>query len=75
MFTKVDLDYLLTVSTVFYLAKRAKSIFESFKISEKRSFINYLIQNPILTNEKLSFSVSSPFNEILGWKDCVHIDR
>lgn len=70
IYTKADKDYLLTVNTVFSLAKRAKSIFESSEVSEKRVFINYLIQNPKLKNKKLSFSVTSPFNEMLDFGRC-----
>ncbi len=66
IFTKADQDYLLTANTVFSLAKRAKRIFESSEISEKRTFINYLIQNTTLRDKKLGFSVSAPFNEKLG---------
>jgi hypothetical protein len=67
--SKADNDYLITVSRVFSLAKRAKKIFESSEIPEKRQFINYLIQNPTLNNNKLSFTVTEPFKLILNLSD------
>jgi len=65
LYTKADKDYLLTVSKVLSLAKRAKTIFESSEIPEKRAFLNYLIQNPTVKGKKLYFSIASPFNLVL----------
>ncbi len=56
LYTKAEKDYLLTLSTVLSLAKRAKIIFESSEIHEKRAFLNYLIQNPTLNEKKLFFN-------------------
>ncbi len=47
------------------LAKRAKTIFESSEIPEKRALLNYLIQNPTVKGKKLYFSIASPFNLVL----------
>jgi len=55
----------MTVSKVLSLAKRAKTIFESSEIPEKRAFLNYLIQNPTVKRKKLYFSIASPFNLVL----------
>ena len=65
LYTKADKNYLLTVSKVFSIAKRAKEIFESSEISEKRALLAYLIQNPVVNRKKLYFSITSPFNLIL----------
>jgi len=65
LYTRADKDYLMTVSKVLSLAKRAKTIFESSEIPEKRAFLNYLIQNPTVKRKKLYFSIASPFNLVL----------
>ena len=42
LYTKADKDYLLTVSKVFSLATRVKTIFESSEIHEKRALLNLI---------------------------------
>jgi len=69
LYTKADKDYLLTVSKVLSLAKRAKQIFESSEVSEKRAFLNYLIQNPTIKEKKLCFAIASPFDLVLELAD------
>lgn len=69
LYTKADKDYLITVSKVFSLATRVKTIFESSEIPEKRALLNYLIQNPVVKGKKLYFSVASPFNLVLELSD------
>lgn len=63
--TKADYDYQTTVASVLNLARRAKEIFESSEVPEKRQFINYLIQNPTLNEKTLVFNLRSPFNLVL----------
>lgn len=58
-------DYQTTVTTVFSLARRAKEIFESSDPNEKRVFLNYLLQNPTVSEKKLEFTLRSPFNLVL----------
>jgi len=55
----------MTVSKVLSLARRAKSIFESSETTEKRAFLNYLIQNPVINEKKLYFAIASPYNLVL----------
>ncbi len=62
-------DYKTTVATVFSIARRAKEIFESSEPSEKRAFLNYLLQNPTVQEKNLEFTIRSPFNLILDWAD------
>lgn len=57
------------VTTVLSLARRAKAIFESSEISEKRAFINYLIQNPTVKEKTLVFTLRSLFNVVLELAD------
>jgi site-specific DNA recombinase len=64
--TKADENYYITASTVFNLAKNALKLFESSEIAEKRSILNYLLQNCVANGKKLEFSLRSPFNEILN---------
>jgi hypothetical protein len=64
--TKADYDYQTTVAVVISVARRARVIFEnSSEPSEKRAFLNYLLQNPTLNEKKLYFSIASPFNLVL----------
>jgi hypothetical protein len=55
----------MTISKVISLARRAKTIFESSETTEKRAFLNYLIQNPVVNEKKLYFAIASPFNLVL----------
>lgn len=68
--TQADHDYQTTVATVISLARRAKQIFESSEVHEKRAFINYLVQNPTVQGKKLAFTMRSPFNLVLELADC-----
>ncbi len=63
--TKADYDYQTTVATVFSVARRAKEIFESSEVNEKRAFLNYLLQNPTVKANKLEFTLRTPFNLVL----------
>jgi len=65
--TKADFDYQMTVASVLNLARHAKRIFESSEISEKRQFINYLIQNPTVKEKTLVFNLRSPFDALLNF--------
>jgi len=63
---KADSNYQTTIATVFSVARRAKTIFEnSSDIAGKRQFLNYLLQNPVVNEKKLSFTIASPFNLVL----------
>ena len=63
--TKADYDYQTTVAVVISLARRAKQIFESSEPEEKRTFLNYLLQNPTVNAKKLEFTIRTPFNLVL----------
>ncbi len=65
-YTKADHDYLITISKVISLAKRAKAIFESSETPEQRAFINFLIQNPQIKDKELVFTLKKPFDLILN---------
>lgn len=57
-----DEHFYLTANMTLRLAKRAKAIFESSEVDEKRQFLGFLLQNCTLSAEKLTFSMRSPFN-------------
>jgi len=64
---KADYDYKTTVATVFSVARRAKTIFEnSSEVAGKRAFLNYILQNPIVTGKTLTFELRKPFNLVLN---------
>ena len=67
--SKADYDYQTTVATVLSVARRAREIFDSSEIHEKRAFINYLIQNPTVACKQLLFDLRSPFDLVLNLAD------
>jgi len=64
---KADYDYQTTVATVISVARRAKTIFEnSSEVAGKRTFLNYILQNPIVEGKTLSFELKKPFDLVLN---------
>ena len=64
---KADYDYQTTVATVISVSRRAKAIFEnSSEVAGKRAFLNYILQNPIVTGKTLSFELKKPFDLVLN---------
>ena len=69
--SKANYEYQNTVATVISVARRAKTIFDnSSEPARKRQFLNYLLQNPTINEEKLYFTIASPFNLVLELADC-----
>ena len=64
-YTKADFDYQVTLTYLFSIAKRAKTIFTDSEIKEKRNFLNMILQNPQLDGKKLEFTIRTPFREVL----------
>jgi len=62
--SKADENFYLTASKVLDLASRALQIFESSEVTEKRTLLNFLLQNPILSGRNLLFKLKSPFDVI-----------
>ncbi len=58
-----------TPLVIYDIAKRAKSIFISSEVEEKRQFLGFLLQNCVLNGKNLEFSLRSPFNLILNSSD------
>ena len=57
-----DEQFYVTANMTLNLAKRAKSIFKSSEVEEKQQFLAFLLQNCTLHEEKLAFTMRSPFD-------------
>jgi hypothetical protein len=64
-----DEQFYITANITLNIAKRAKEIFESSEVEEKRQFLGFLLQNCVLNEKKLEFSMRSPFNLLLNNSD------
>ena len=63
--TKADANYYITASNVLNLAKNASNLFKSSEVNQKRTILNYLLQNCVINGKTLEFSLRSPYNHIL----------
>lgn len=54
----------VTANTVLSLASRARDIFESSEVDEKRQLLNFVFQNLELKGKKLSVTLREPFKMI-----------
>ena len=61
-YTNTDENFYLTANMVLNLAKKAKEIFKSSEIVEKRQLLNFLLQNLELEGKKLLFKLKTPFD-------------
>ena len=68
--TKADHDYKLTISHVFSMSRRMGAIFESSEVPEKRAILNFLLQNPKVSDKKLVFTMAKPFDAVLELANC-----
>lgn len=71
MATHVDADKasLITVKTVLDLAKRAKEIYESSKVDEKRQILNFLFSNLEMKDKKAIITLREPFDKLVAVSD------
>jgi len=70
LYTNADENFYLTANTVLNLAKRAKEIFVSSEVEEKRQLLNFLLQNLTLDGKKLNFELKTPFDTVLKANKC-----
>ena len=70
-----DEQFYLTANMTMNIAKRAKEIFVSSEVDEKRQFLGFLLQNCVLNGKKLEFSMRSPFNLLLNNPDNLTVRR
>lgn len=66
-YTTADHQYYITAGTVLNLARKAKEIFDSSEVTEKRQLLNFLLQNCLLNGRKIEFSLRKPFNSIVKY--------
>ncbi len=66
---KADHNFYVTANMVMNLATRAKEIFESSEMNEKRQLLDLVFQNLQLKDGSLSFSEREPFLTMLGFKN------
>ena len=71
MATHVDADKasLITVKMVLDLAKRAKQIYESSKVEEKRQILNFLFSNLEMRDKKAIITLREPFDKLVAVSD------
>jgi len=67
-----DESFHVTANMVFSLAKRARQIFESSEVEEKRQLLNFVFQNLELKDKKLSTHYREPFKMI---KDASFLEK
>jgi site-specific DNA recombinase len=60
--TVADEKFHITASTVMNLAQRARSIFESSEVGEKRQILDLVFQNLKLEGKKLALELREPFS-------------
>jgi hypothetical protein len=66
---KADQNFYITANMVLNLAARAREIFESSEVDEKRQLMNLVFQNLQLRGVNLSVSVQEPFLTMLDCKN------
>ena len=66
---KADQNFYVTANMVLNLAARAKEIFESSEVEEKRQLLNLVFQNLQLRDASLSVQVQEPFITMIGYKE------
>lgn len=59
-----DESFHITANMVLNLARRAREIFESSEVEEKRQLLNFVFQNLELKDKKLSINLREPFKII-----------
>jgi hypothetical protein len=69
-YTKADHQYHIHVGTVLNLSRRIGEIFNSSEIEEKRAILNFVLQNPVVEDKKLEFTLRKPFNTVLELASC-----
>jgi len=67
---KADQNFYITANMVLNLAARAREIFESSEVGEKRQLLNLMFQNLQLRDVNLSVQVTEPFKTVVDYKEC-----
>ncbi len=67
---KADHNFYVTANMVMNLAARAREIFESSEVDEKRQLLNFLFQNLKLDGKNISIDTCEPFTTLVDYKQC-----
>lgn len=65
-----DLNFHVTANIVLKLAARARELFESSEVEEKRQLLNFVFQNLRLDKKTLLVTTHEPFSMVMGYKQC-----
>jgi hypothetical protein len=63
-YTQADYNYKTTVSTILNISRRARDIFDSSETYEKRALLGFLLQNPVVEDKKLLFTMKKPWDVV-----------
>ena len=67
--TKADSNYYVEATKVLDVAQRAHEIFESSEDEEKRQFLQFMLQNSVLNERKVDFTLQTTFQELLKYTE------
>jgi site-specific DNA recombinase len=65
---KADHNFYVTANMVMNLSARAREIFESSEVDEKRQLLNFVFQNLKLDGKNLSIQTCEPFTTLVDYK-------
>jgi hypothetical protein len=68
-------NYYFTVDSLLNLSNRAKELFESSEIEEKRQLIKLVLQNLKLDGTLVRYDYLKPFSTIVEYADCSDYPR
>lgn len=64
-----DHNFYVTANIVMNLAARAREIFESSEVVEKRQLLNFVFQNLKLDGKKMLTEIREPFSTMIGYRE------
>lgn len=67
---EADKNFHVTANMVMKLAARARELFESSEVDEKRQLLNFVFQNLQLDEKTLLVDTHEPFTAMMGYKQC-----
>ena len=67
---EADHNFHTTANMVMNLAARARKIFESSEVDEKRQLLNFVFQNLRLEGKNLLINTFEPFTTLVDYKRC-----
>jgi len=64
-----ECGFYVTANMVLNLAERAREIFESSEVDEKRELLNLVFQNLKLEGKKMLTEICEPFSTMIGYRE------